>query len=149
MIQAIVVDDDEVGDFDDSSDPEPLDDDADGDESDDSDVQVVYPDGKGGFKGRYQSVSDDEYEEPSSEPEDEPSRYAIKQPKAKVDTAQPKEAGELDTDDDDDPGATAKIVKKGDAASRQAQGKRNRDFWAAKGGAALPDSDLDYDFHIE
>lgn len=141
MIQAIVVDDDEVGEFDDSSDPEPLDGDDESDESDDSDVQAISPPkGKGSLKDRYQSVSEDEYGEPSSEDEDEPSRYAIKQPKVKASESAPEEEGEVESDDEIAPAKNAKVVRKGDAASRRAQGQRNRDFWAAKAGTGQADS---------
>lgn len=155
MIQAIVVDDDEVGDSDDyDDDSSDLDhghnhkphqhnghghgNDNDDDDDDESDIEQVYPDGKGGFaRDRYQSVSEDEFDDPAGSPsEDDSSRYSIKQPKVKAEqraaSQASKEEGELDSDDEDG--------KKGRAAKRERR-KRNKDFWAAKGGSGLPSSE--------
>jgi hypothetical protein len=148
------VDDDEVGEMDDSSDDlydHNIEYDANetfSEGSDDSDIEEIFPSINGGFKtngkgqkDRYQSVSEDEDELAQSsksmeEGEEEETRYNIKQPKAKTGPMEMTSAEsdpDPDPDEDDEEGEEGEISaifeptikKKSDGLTKQERKEKN------------------------
>lgn len=135
MIQAIVVDDEEVGDSDDSSEPDYHNSDGEYEvierDKDTSDTHVRFSNGHRGYfrgdDGRYESYSEDEEDEEDDEANE--SRYSIIKKNANMKNAERRKKME----EERKPTMT-QAEKKAKAASQREQGKRNRDFWAAKAG---------------
>lgn len=131
-----MVDDDEVGEFDDSSDPDHDLHNSDGEyevierDEDTEDLHVKFSNGHRGYfrggDGRYESYSEQESDE---DEEEEPSRYSILKANANVKNAERRKKIE----EERKPTMT-QAEKKAKAKSQREQGKRNREFWAAKAG---------------
>lgn len=136
MIQAIVVDDDEVGDSEDSSDQDFHNSDGEYEvmerDPETSDTHVRFSNGHRGYfrgdDGEYESYSEDDEEEyeglsPAM------TRYIDIKKKANIKNAERRRKME----EERKPTMT-QAEKKAKAARQKEQEKRNRDFWAAKAG---------------
>lgn len=166
-LQAIEVEDDEVGEFDDTSDD--MYDQADGDHdydandtfsegSDNSDIEQIFPQIMGALKksgkDRYQSVSEDSDEDDIkvlSGDEEEETRYSIKQQKSKPKPkSKPNPGSGTNETDSEEEGeildeAPTNKVKATDGLTKKEKRDRKasrKAFWAAKG---VPEAEDDED----
>jgi hypothetical protein len=152
------VDDDEVGEMDDSSDDLYDNDDnaeydanetfSEGSDHSDSDIEEIFPQLSGILKkanaDRYREVSEDEIEEIAPPPggeEEEETRYSVKKPKTKaVPTTVPSdqdsdEEGEISAIFESAAPKSEVVLTKREKRERKAKSAARKAFWDAKGVA--------------